>query len=342
MRFSIIVPVYNVEEYLKKCLDSVAKQRFCDYEVIIVDDETPDNSMAIAQTYVDADPKRFRIIHQKNKGLGGARNTGVAAAEGEYLVFLDSDDYIHEEMLEILDRKLRDNPCDIIAFNYCMVSISGEIILDYKVFSDNVMISSVEEKNAQFQNPPAAWNKVFLRSFYNQSGVSFPEKVLYEDVVTRILMAKAERIQLCTESLYFYVQRPGSIMNSQVSPRVLEIKQVTELVREAFICDGLYAEYKEALDAAMIGSIVSVAEGVRERVKKHPYQKELLQYLVKTFPDYQSNRVLWDNVKKRVKYLLLGSDWKYDLYVKRIPRIKGAILKMPFVKLLNDRRKGKK
>ena len=92
MRFSIIIPVYNVEKYIGKCMDTVMHQSFDDYEVIVVNDETPDNSMAIVQQYVDAFPGKIHVIHQKNTRQGGSRNRGVREAKGEYILFVDSDD----------------------------------------------------------------------------------------------------------------------------------------------------------------------------------------------------------------------------------------------------------
>lgn len=97
--FSIIIPVYNVEQYLDKCLKSISKQTFLDFECIIVDDGSPDNSNAIIDKYVNKD-QRFKVIHQKNMGLSAARNTGLDAAKGDYIAFVDSDDYIANDYLE--------------------------------------------------------------------------------------------------------------------------------------------------------------------------------------------------------------------------------------------------
>ena len=92
MRFSIIVPVYNVEKYVKKCLESIVNQTYRDYEVIIVNDGSTDGSIRIVNQFIEEDPNRIRLINQQNKGLGGARNTGLENALGEYIVYLDSDD----------------------------------------------------------------------------------------------------------------------------------------------------------------------------------------------------------------------------------------------------------
>ena len=127
MKFSIIVPVYNVEKYLPRCLDSVLDQEFDDYEIIAVDDESPDNSIDILNEY-QKKTEKLKIIRQKNKGLGGARNTGIKEAAGEYLIFLDSDDYISPKMLSSLNEYLKKEDLDILAFDCERVTESGQTI----------------------------------------------------------------------------------------------------------------------------------------------------------------------------------------------------------------------
>ena len=120
-KFSIIIPVYNVEKYLKKCLDSVFNQTYKDYEVIVVNDGTKDNSMDIVKDY------DVKVINQKNQGLSAARNAGVKKATGEYLIFLDSDDYWEKDLLKELSKSLKNNP-DLIRFQINEVYEDGKTI----------------------------------------------------------------------------------------------------------------------------------------------------------------------------------------------------------------------
>ena len=119
-KISVIVPVYNVEEYLDVCLDTIIMQTFKDFEVICVDDGTQDSSGEILDKYALFD-KRIKVIHQENKGLSGARNTGVEAANGEYIMFVDSDDYISPLMLENLYKNVKQNKSDFVFCNLCIV-----------------------------------------------------------------------------------------------------------------------------------------------------------------------------------------------------------------------------
>ena len=120
-KFSIIIPVYNVEKYLKKCLDSVFNQTYKDYEVIVVNDGTKDNSMDIVKDYA------VKVINQKNQGLSAARNAGVKKATGDYLIFLDSDDYWEKGLLKELSKSLKNNP-DLIRFQINEVYEDGKTI----------------------------------------------------------------------------------------------------------------------------------------------------------------------------------------------------------------------
>lgn len=131
MKYSFIVPIYNVENYLKKCIDSLLAQTYGSFEIILVDDGSTDSSGAIADEYAEKYSEIIQVIHQVNTGQGGARNTGITVASGDYLLMVDSDDYVSENMLEILDGYLEKYNCDILIFNYIEVKKSGEQQIQY-------------------------------------------------------------------------------------------------------------------------------------------------------------------------------------------------------------------
>ena len=125
--FSVIIPVYNTEKFITKCLDSVLKQTYKEYDVIIVNDGSTDSSAEIVECY-EKKYDRIQVVTQANKGLGGARNTGIASAKGDYLVFLDSDDYIREDMLEIRARRWKPKTWMSLAFDAYTTDSSGGIV----------------------------------------------------------------------------------------------------------------------------------------------------------------------------------------------------------------------
>lgn len=319
-------------------MESILNQTFSDYEIVVVDDESPDQSMQIVEALAQAQPQKFNIIRQKNKGNGGARNVGAAAAKGEYLLFVDSDDYIEKDMLSTIDAILKNTPCDVVMFNHFEVSEAGTILSKQTFFKENKTCGTAEEKNELLLAPPCPWNKAYRREFYVGSGVLFPERTLYEDVVTRILIAKADKVCLCNSHLYHYVQRQGSIMNSKVSERVLDIIKVTDLVCDTFVKEGLMAQYQEAIEAAQTHSLFTIAEIVYNQSPSDPMQKTITQYLTNKFPNYLSNPYLPGNIKKEV-YCLVHEDYRKYSYYKKIDQIKKDIYNSGCFRTLNRIRK---
>ena len=213
MKFSIIVPVYNVEKYLPRCLDSVLDQEFDDYEIIAVDDESPDNSIDILNEY-QKKTEKLKIIRQKNKGLGGARNTGIKEAAGEYLIFLDSDDYISPKMLSSLNEYLKKEDLDILAFDCERVTESGQTIEKVSVKDYQDQYTSLNAKQYLLFEPTSCV-KTYRRTLYTEHGIEFPEKLWYEDLATTLkLSAYATKIGYLKEVFYYYVQQPNSITHS--------------------------------------------------------------------------------------------------------------------------------
>ena len=338
MRFSIILPVYNVKDFIGKCLRSIVEQDFTDYEIVVVDDESPDNSMQIVEEFAKVYPQRFQIIHQKNKGLGGARNTGAAAASGEYLFFVDSDDYIEKSTLSLLDGLLTQNPCDILMFQYSEVLPTGEVINQPAFFAENGLYETPQQKAELLLTPPSAWSKIFRRKFFQNSKVLFPEKTLYEDGVTRILIAKAERIFVCKEHLYQYVQRQGSIMNSNVSPRILDIIKVTDLVYASFVAEGLIGEYKDHIEAALVKSAFYVVENVYQQAKNDSMLGQIIDYLVVRFPDYQENPLLAKGLKQEIRCLADADYFRYRC-IRAVKQAKGKLVSNPILSKISSLRK---
>ena len=312
--FSVIVPVYNVEKYIVRCLRSVVEQTCDDFELIVVDDETPDRSIEIAKEYLDgAAFTRYTIIKQKNKGLGGARNTGVRAARGEYLVFLDSDDFLDVTLLAKVKAILEEKRRDIVLFNSLLVDEDGKYIAFDRMdggFSGEVAIR--EQKKALVVQP-AAWNKVFRREFFLQTGFEFPEKTLYEDFpVTLPMLALAESVYFCGEALYNYVQRKGSIMHSKLSPRILEMTKVCDLLIAHFTEKGIYEAFREEIEYLISFNclLIHVAT-INYRDRENAMQSDLVRYVKNAFPDCAENRYFSPAQKAQVEMLLAGDFGRY-------------------------------
>ena len=183
---SVIVPVYNVEKYLDACLESIRKQTFTDFEVLIIDDETPDNSAEIAEKYTQLD-SRFTIYHKKNGGLSDARNYGLERAKGKYVVFIDSDDRIREKYLESMHDAIIKYDADIAVCSFSFYYInSGKTKKANKKPIDNNRVYERDEavrelmRDRQFRF--YVWNKLWKMSLFKDNNIKMP-KMIYEDIV---------------------------------------------------------------------------------------------------------------------------------------------------------------
>lgn len=224
-RISVVVPIYNVEPYLEECLASIAGQTFRDLEVVMVDDGSSDRSPAIAQEFAARD-ERFRLIHQPNGGLGNARNTGIEAATGEFLTFVDSDDYLAPNAYELLHGALEESGSDFATGNVRRLESAGERQVGFlaEAFAKTRLATHISEYRPLLADR-VAWNKLFRRSFWDEQGRSFPEGVLNEDIPV-ILPAHfaARSVDVISDPIYYWRIRDGeelSITQRRLEPRAL-------------------------------------------------------------------------------------------------------------------------
>lgn len=340
MRFSIIIPVYNVEKYIDKCLDTVMHQTYDDYEVIVVNDETPDNSMKIVQKYVDMFPGKIQVIHQKNTRQGGARNNGVTKARGEYILFVDSDDYVAGNMLEVVDEKLKENPCDILFFQYTPVSEQGEELpyVRHNAIAAGVYCPKRDKHLVLLPTGPV--NKAFRREFYVGTQLQFPEKLLYEDGVTRLFYAVAESIVVCDDVLYYYVQSANSSIRGDISEKMLDILAVTDIVIQEFQSRGLYDHFREPLECALIYGVLYILDLINGEEPGHPLQEEIAAYLESRFPNYRENPQVSDTLSRALDYLVKRKFKTYHYRILVSSHIKEWMLQNPLGQRLNALWKG--
>ncbi len=215
--FSIILPFYNVEKYIAQCLDSLLKQDIPheEYEIVCVNDCSPDHSEDIVRQYMQQYPNVRLIKHEQNKRLGGARNTGIQHAKGKYIWFVDSDDTIRENCLSALLKELDDNP-DMLLFNYEIMDDRRNILNVEKVFKDSYCIKGLDYVKSFLPHIEYhlgyAWRMCCRTEYLRKNNIYFPEHVLWEDTVffpKAILLA--DSIKSISAVLYQYRQNPQSI-----------------------------------------------------------------------------------------------------------------------------------
>lgn len=285
---SVIIPVYNVRDYLRKCLDSVAAQTYNALEVIVVNDGSPDDSLEIILEYTAKYPN-FSCYTIENRGLGGARNYGMEHATGDYVLFLDSDDYIAPNCVEVMVTAAEKTGSDMVIANCYDVREDGSVLLAYKNQYRSATTSLTQEPEILF-NRVSAWGKLYKRELLE--GFSYVSRVWYEDMrLTPKLYLRAKKISYVDDSLFFYVQREGSIMNNKNYRRNLEVIEAFQDLLGWFREQGVYETYKDALEFLVIEH-VAVSGIARVAMGKGKERNEVIAKLQEYLASFEN---LYDN-----------------------------------------------
>lgn len=222
---SIIIPVYKVEKYLEKCIESVLKQTYTNLQIILVDDGSPDNCGKICDEYAKKDP-RIEVIHKVNGGLSDARNVGIAKAKGKYIGFVDSDDYIKEDMYEILINLIKEYDADVSICNLYDVIDGKEYIRNnengIQEYSRLEILKEVLlDKNIQSY----AWNKLYKKELFDE--IKYPIGKKYEDIGTTFyVFEKCNKIVVTSEPEYYYLKRSDSLVNNVTESTILDYTDI--------------------------------------------------------------------------------------------------------------------
>ncbi len=210
---SVIVPVYNAEKYLEQCLDSIVCQTLEDIEIICVNDGSTDESQKILERYAQND-KRIKIEEQKNQGLSCARNRGMELAHGEYIGFVDSDDFIAPQMMEKLYMMAKRHDAEIAIGDVYLYDHNTQALSTYR---DQEFYSRVDDKCIDLETTPeligciGAWDRIYLRCFLEDIRAKYPPGMIYEDAAfTADTLTKAKRITLSADKLYYYRKNAGA------------------------------------------------------------------------------------------------------------------------------------
>lgn len=254
---SIVVPVYNVEDYLSACLDSIFSEMSTvpasQCELVVVDDGSTDRSGNIAKQFAQSYPQ-IALKQQKNTGLGGARNTGIGIAKGEYIWFVDSDDTIIEGSLKKILSSLKTKRPDGLFVGLRSVNEQGEIIsVQPAAPKHSIVNDNMTDSLAVIISAPTACTKIFKRSLYLTSGIRFPSRLWYEDLATMPRMTvSSSKIVISDIIAYSYLIREGSIMHNGNIRRNLEVIEAIGLVKSWFIDTKNMMRYREVYEAICI------------------------------------------------------------------------------------------
>lgn len=232
-KVSLIIPVYNVEAYLRKSLDSAVNQTLDDFEIIAVNDGSTDSSYEILKEYENK-YDNFRVINQKNGGLSAAKNAGIKIAKGEYIAFLDSDDYLDKNFLETLYNMAVNNNAEIACCNFKFYFPKSDIKIRMPILSKGGVYSkrrALKELILDCTMHHFSWNKLCKRSIFEENNIQF-YNMYFEDISTSPrLFYSANKVAITSKPLYYYTQRPGSILKTMNAEKINDYIKSMGIIR---------------------------------------------------------------------------------------------------------------
>ena len=235
-QLSVIVPAYNVERFLDKCLHSIWKQTFTDFEVILINDGSTDNTLQICREWTGRDP-RFRLISQENQGLAETRNVGIRASRAPRVMFVDSDDYLEHDAIQVLMNNMRRTSADISMGCYIVEDLQGKRLKNPAQLGDVCLTTRQAYVKILFDREVRsyAWAKIYTKSLFD--GIEYPKGLLLEDYLTTYLVfRRAKLVVSASKGIYHYVQQATSIMNVGTN----------KVTRDKAFIEGVYQRFCDA------------------------------------------------------------------------------------------------
>ena len=307
-KVSVIVPFYNVEGYIEKCLETLVNQTLKDIEIIIVNDGSKDRSIDIVKKFLKQYPEKIVYLEKENGGLSDARNFAIPYAKGEYIAFLDSDDYVEKDMYQLMYDIAQKEKSDMVECDF------------FWNYPDKVK-TDVGEKydgtaEALTKIRVVAWNKLIKREILEETKILFPKGYRYEDVeFTYKLVPHLNKISFLKKPCIHYIQREGSISNSQ-NERTKEIFDVLDNVIKYYKENDFYEKYKPQLEylyaryafcSSLLRMVKIQDEEIQEKMLEFTWEK-----VNKEFPNWKQNEILKKGKGLSRKYKI------YNLYMKTL------------------------
>lgn len=313
MKLSIIVPVYNMaaDGKLEYCLNSLVNQTIGDYEIIAVDDCSTDESFSILQNYESRFPDKFHAIHSDvNKHQGGAKNIGMKLAEGEWIGFIDSDDWITPDMYERLIKRAEETGADLVGCDYCLTNEHsmkvGQLVPNNKPEQSGVLDD--EKRRSLILDGGSLVVKIFRRSMIIENELWFPENIFYEDnALGNSYLVLAKRFEYIPEAMYYYYQHDTSTVHT-ISPTRCEDRMeagrlmLDEAKRHDYF-DKFYPELEYSFTLLFyVNTLFTYMAGVKKI--KYSFVKAMGQEMKLTFPEFEKNSYYQERTHAEEKKLI--------------------------------------
>lgn len=289
-KVSIVVAIYNVEQYVSKCIESILKQTFTDFELILVNDGSKDSSLDILKEYASKD-KRIQIVDKMNGGLSDARNAGIKVAKGKYIYFVDGDDFIEDTLIEKCVNKLETTYSDVVMFDiyqYYVETGKKEIISN--PFDENKIYSIYDTPELLIKIKNCAWNKMYKLSLFKENQIEYPWGYYYEDLGTTYrLLARCKKVSFINEPLYDYLQdRPGNITH-QFNFSVYHVLDMVKITLDDYKKLGIYEKFYEELKylgCINILECLKKTRNVSDKAMTDKFIQVCFWYIHENWPEY--------------------------------------------------------
>lgn len=313
---TVIVPIYNAEKYLDKCLTSICNQTFSNLEIILVDDGSTDNSLRICREYANKD-KRILVVSKENEGQGKARNIGLDMMQGEYVVFIDSDDYIHLQMIEIMLCVAKKYEADMVQCLYQEIG-TDSIDKNTTIIENNkveVRVESITDERllCYYTEDILPVNKLFRRDLI--SNYRYPENMIYEDKHLMFrLRYYAKKIVYVDIPLYYYVQTTNSTMRRNLDSKMLKSQfRLMEELEKFCKQNNLYKNYQSE-QSGNFRMLISIFFQTFKRKEYLEYNIKAKQLLKKYIPELKNNPYVLGKDKILLRILSTNINFLIPLY----------------------------
>lgn len=277
---SIIVPCYNCEQTIEKCIKSIKNQSFKNFEVLLIDDGSTDNTSQIIKKNIQQD-NRFQYHYKENGGVYDARNYGLEKIKGEYISFIDSDDHVEKDFIKLLLEAIQKNNVKLSACSYKMI------------FKNNIKFKiNINPINIELITSSALWNKLFHKSLFQDQNLKFPTGKFYADlaITSKIIFDIGQDYAIVKKPLYNYAQYSNSIIHTS-DDRIYQIYDILEDITQYFKTNGRYHELKEKIEFLWIQHVLyaTIGRACNHKNFSKKMIKEIIDHVEKKYPNWREN-----------------------------------------------------
>lgn len=323
VKVSIIVPIYNAEKYLNRCIDSILNQTLKDIEVILVNDGSRDKSLEIMQNYQKEYPNIIKLITIENSGAANARNVGITLAQGEYVGFVDSDDYVDINMYEKMYKKAKKENSEMVVSAY-FIQKGDKKTSRQKGHLEQYNQNVLENPNIFIYGVPYLWNKIFKKDLIETNDIKFGKLRIFEDLeFVYKLYIKANKISKVDEELYYYVKDNEQSLTARFNSKFLDIIPAIKHLKQYYIENNCYEILEDrviytALKHIYIRCKMNVQ--FKDLKLKFDYINKVFEFLNQEFPNWKTHKFYFDIKNKNQKKYTSKIYWKAKNIINAIKK----------------------